>query len=181
MPPDQPHAIVVTGVAGSGKTTVARALARHYGHVFLDADDFHAPAARAQMAAGVPLTDAQRAPWVDALAGELRRLARCGRSTVLAFSGLRASHRQRLRDSGVPVCFVFLRVSPAVVAARLAARKGHFMPGALLASQFAALERPDAGPDIIVVDADGPPTRVVAEARAALSARSTRDMEAPRP
>src|SRR5690242_16540799 len=95
--PTSPHAIVVMGVSGSGKTTVARALAAHYGDVFIDADDFHADDAKTQMAAGVPLSDAQRQPWVDALAHALRDQADQGRSTVLAFSGLRAAHRQRLR------------------------------------------------------------------------------------
>lgn len=154
MLPVEPHAIVVMGAAGSGKTTLARALARHYGDVFVDADDLHAPAARAQMAAGVPLTDAQRAPWVDALARALRRHARAGRSSVVAFSGLRAAHRQRLRDSGVPLRFVLLHATPPVLAARLAARHDHFMPVHLLASQLEALQPPDAEPDVLAVDAD---------------------------
>ncbi len=163
MRPDAPRAIAIMGVAGSGKTTLARALARRLGHVFLDADAFHSPEARAQMAAGVPLTDAQRDPWVDALVAALRRHAREGRSTVLAFSGLRAAHRQRLRESGVPIRFVFLRASPAVIAARLAARHGHFMPPDLQASQFAALEMPDAEPDVVQLDAGAPFAQVLAE------------------
>jgi len=150
------------GVAGSGKTTVARALASHYGVAFLDADDFHSIDDKMQMAAGLPLTDAQREPWVDVLARELRQLAQQGRSCVLAFSGLRAAHRQRLRDSGVPMRFVFLHAPPAVIAARLAGRDGHFMPSQLLASQFDALEPPTTEPDVLTVDVSGPPAQVLA-------------------
>jgi gluconokinase len=140
------------GVAGSGKSTVARALASHYGHAFLDADDFHSAEAKARMAAGAPLTDAHREPWVDALASELRRVVDEGHSCVLAFSGLRAAHRQRLRGSGVPLRFVFLHATPSVIAARLASRAGHFMPPLLLESQFQALQSPVAEPDVVAVD-----------------------------
>lgn len=166
--PGPPRAIVVIGVAGSGKTTVARELARHYGHAFLDADDFHSDAARSGMAAGVPLTDAEREPWVDRLAGELREHAQAGRSTVLAFSGLRAAHRQRLRDSGVPVRFVFPQAPPHVIAQRLAARNEHFMPPELLASQLHALQLPDGEADVVTVEADRSLAEVVAGAIAAL-------------
>ena len=159
--PGAPRAIVVMGVAGSGKTTLARALAAHYGHVFLDADDFHDPQAKARMAAGAPLTDAQRAPWVDALAVELRRQADAGRSCVLAFSGLRAAHRQRLRQSGVPLRFVFLHAAPPVIAARLASRTGHFMPPQLLDSQLQALQSPLAEPDVVAVDVGDPQALVL--------------------
>lgn len=168
--PVKPHAIVVIGVAGSGKSTVALALARHYGYVFLEADEFHTADARAQMAAGVPLTDEQREPWVDALVRELRRHAQQGRSSVLAFSGLRAVHRQRLRDSGVPMRFVLLHASPSVIAARLAGRRDHFMPLALLASQFDALQPPTAEPDVVAVDVSGSQTQVLDLAIAALEA-----------
>lgn len=167
--PAEPRAIVVMGVAGSGKTAVARALARQYGVAFLDADDFHSADAKARMRSGVPLTDAERAPWVDALAAELRRLADAGRSSVLAYSGLRAMHRQRLRDSGVPLRFVFLHAPPHVIAARLAARTNHFMPPALFASQLEALEEPDGEADVAWVDADRPLPEVVAHAVAALA------------
>jgi gluconokinase len=164
----KPHAIVVIGVAGSGKTTVARALAEHYGHAFLDADDFHTSDAKAMMAAGVPLTDDHREPWVGMLVRELRAVAQQGRSSVLAFSGLRAMHRQRLRDSGVPMRFVFLHAPPSVIAERLAARNGHFMPPALLASQFEALEPPSGETDVIDVDVDGTPSQVLERVVAAL-------------
>ncbi len=168
--PDRPQAIVVIGVAGSGKSTVARALAGHYGAVLLDADDFHTAEAKTRMAAGMPLTDAQREPWVDALARELQNVARQGRSSVLAYSGLRAAHRQRLRDSGVPLRFVFLHAAPEVIAARLASRRDHFMPPQLLASQLDALQLPIGEPDVVTMDVDRPLDLVLDEVIAALEA-----------
>lgn len=166
----EPQAIVVIGVSGSGKTTLARTLAAHYGYLFVEADDFHSPEARALMGAGVPLDDALREPWVEALAHELRRLAQQGQSSVLAFSGLRAAHRQRLRDSGVPIRFVFLHAAPDVIAARLAERRDHFMPATLLATQFEALQPPYAEPDVLAVDVSGSPAQVLARAISALEA-----------
>ena len=166
--PAAANAIVVMGVAGSGKTAVAQALARHAGAVFLDADDFHAEDAKARMAQAIPLTDAERAPWVGALAQALREHADAGHSTVLAFSGLRAAHRQRLRDSGVPLQFAFLQAPPHVIAARLAARRDHFMPPALFASQLHALEAPGGEADVATVDAERPLADVVEQAIAAL-------------
>ena len=163
-----PHAIVVIGVAGSGKTTLARALARHYGFVFLDADDFHSDEAKTQMGGGTPLTDAQREPWVGVLVRELQEQARKGQSSVLAFSGLRASHRQRLRESDVPIRFVFLDAAPSVIADRLASRSDHFMPPILQASQLADLQDPGAEPDVAIIDADGDETQVLRRAVEAL-------------
>ncbi|MFT4248288.1 MAG: gluconokinase [Pseudomonas sp.] len=162
------QAIVVMGVSGSGKSTVALSLADHYGFTFLDADDFHSDAAKAQMAAGMPLTDAQRVPWVRTLGAQLRRLADAGRSAVLAFSGLRREHRVLLRACGVPMRFVFLHAAPAVIAARLAARGGHFMPASLLDSQFEALQPPQNEPDVIALDVADSTQAVVAEAIARL-------------
>lgn len=154
-------ALIILGVSGSGKTTVARRLAEHYGYDFLDADDFHSIEAKAQMASGIPLTDAQREPWVAALANALQDVERQGRSSVLAFSGLRAAHRQSLRNSGVTMRFIFLHAESAVVAERLAHRKGHFMPAALLASQYEALQMPTHEPDVISIVSEGTPEQVL--------------------
>ena len=164
----RPLAIIVIGVAGSGKTTVARALARHLGHAFLDADDFHAADAKAQMQAGVPLTDGQRVPWVATLARELRRHAQQGRSSVLAFSGLRAVHRQALRESGVPMRFVFLHAPRDVIAARLAGRLDHFMPAELLENQFDVLQVPSAESDVLFVEVGASQAEVLERVLAAL-------------
>ena len=170
IPPGQPWALVVMGVSGSGKSTLAAALALRYGAVYLDADDYHDEDARAQMARGVPLEDGQRAPWVARLAATLAAHAAAGRNTVLAFSGLRREHRQRLRESRVPMRFLFLQAAPALIAARLGARAGHFMPASLLDSQFEALQAPDGEPDVIAVDIDGTPEEVLARAVAGLAA-----------
>jgi len=168
--PQRSEAIVVMGISGSGKTSVAQALAQHYGYAFLDADDVHSAEAKAQMARGIPLTDAQRVPWVAALALRLRQSVDAGRSIVLAFSGLRRAHRQQLRDSGVPMRFVFLHAARHVIAARLAARSGHFMPPTLLQSQIDALELPLEEPDVVSVDVDASFDEVVADAIAQLDA-----------
>ncbi|PPT99218.1 gluconokinase [Xanthomonas arboricola pv. guizotiae] len=157
------------GVSGSGKTTIARALAAHYGYRFLDADDYHSVAARAQMAAGQPLTDAMRLPWVELLAATLRDCVQAGESVVLAFSGLRGTHRQLLRRSGIPIRFVFLHAAPHVIAARLSARAGHFMPASLLDSQLQTLELPLDEADVVSVDVDATVEAVVQDAIAQLA------------
>lgn len=164
-----PLAIVVMGVSGSGKTTIAQALAAHYGYRFLDADDYHSVAARAQMAAGQPLTDAMRLPWVELLAATLRDCVEAGESVVLAFSGLRGTHRQLLRRSGIPIRFVFLHAAPHVIAARLSARAGHFMPPSLLDSQLQTLELPLDEADVVSVDVDATVAEVVQDAIAQLA------------
>ncbi|NIK41522.1 gluconokinase [Xanthomonas arboricola] len=164
-----PLAIVVMGVSGSGKTTIAQALAAHYGYRFLDADDYHSVAARAQMAAGQPLTDAMRLPWVELLAATLRDCVQAGESVVLAFSGLRGTHRELLRRSGIPLRFVFLHAAPHVIAARLSARAGHFMPASLLDSQLQTLELPLDEADVVSVDVDATVAEVVQDAIAQLA------------
>ncbi|MBB6368411.1 gluconokinase [Xanthomonas sacchari] len=171
--PPRAEAIVVMGVSGSGKTSVAQALAAHYRLTFLDADDFHSTAAKAQMAHGIPLSDAQRAPWVAALAQRLRASVDAGQSVVLAFSGLRKAHRQQLRDTGVPMRFVFLHAAAHVIAERLTARHGHFMPPTLLQSQLDTLELPLDETDVISVDVDAPFDEVVVDAIAQLDATVT--------
>ncbi|MBV6689349.1 AAA family ATPase [Xanthomonas euvesicatoria pv. physalidis] len=165
-----PLAIVVMGVSGSGKTTIAHALAAHYRFRFLDADDYHSVAARAQMAARQPLTDAMRLPWVELLSATLRDCVQAGESVVLAFSGLRSAHRQLLRNSGVPMRFVFLHAAPHVIAARLSNRAGHFMPPTLLDSQLQTLELPLDEADVVSVDVDASVPAVVQDAIAQLAA-----------
>lgn len=148
------RAVVVMGVSGSGKSTLARALAARLGWACLDADDFHTAQARAWMAAGRPLTDAMREPWAAAIAAELARRHAAGESVVLAFSGLRRAHRDRLRAGGVPLRFLYLHGDREVVAARMRGRSGHFMPVGLLDSQFEALQDPCGEPDVRTIDID---------------------------
>jgi gluconokinase len=147
--------VVVMGVSGSGKTAVGQVLASELGWPFFDADDFHPPANVAKMAAGLPLDDADRWPWLDRLASEMGEILARGGDAVLACSALRQAYRDRLasraRTPG-DVRFVHLTGDFDTIAARLAARQHRFMPATLLASQFATLEAPF---DAIVVDVGG--------------------------
>jgi gluconokinase len=139
--------VVVMGVCGCGKTTVGKALATALGWRFFDADDFHPPANIEKMAAGIPLTDTDRWPWLDRLAAELGAIERAGGHAVLACSALRQAYRDRLAVAG-DVRFVHLRGDRATIAARVAARPGHYMPATLVDSQFAALELPAEAIDV---------------------------------
>ena len=161
-----PLRVVLMGVAGSGKTSVGLALAPLLGAGYLDGDDLHPPESIAKMRAGVPLTDADRAPWLaqvgDLLAGPGRRIVGC--------SALKRSYRDIIRaHAGAPVTFVHLAGSRAVIAARMVGRQGHFMPASLLDSQLAALEPPGPDEDAITVDITQPLPDLVAEIAAGLA------------
>lgn len=157
--------IVVMGVAGSGKTTVGRALAASLGRPFFDADDFHPPENIARMRAGVPLTDADREPWLASLCALIERADAAGEDLVLACSALRARFRERLRAAAKDLRYVYLDAGRDVIAHRLAERTGHFMSRNLVASQFADLEEPD---DALVLDASRAPKELVAEIERAI-------------
>ena len=160
--------VVMMGVSGSGKSTTGRALAAATGWTFLDADDFHPPANVAKMAAGIPLTDADRWPWLDRLRDELIAIEERGENAVLACSALKAAYRARLQQAN-DVHFVYLKGDRSTIASRLALRDGHYMPASLLESQFAALEEPR---DAIVVDVGLPvATQVAAVCREIAPAR----------
>jgi gluconokinase len=139
--------VVVMGVCGCGKTTVGKALAAALGWRFFDADDFHPPANIEKMAAGIPLTDTDRWPWLDRLAAEMGAIERAGGHAVLACSALRQAYRDRLTVAG-DVRFAHLRGDRATIVARVAARPGHYMPATLVDSQFAALELPAEAIDV---------------------------------
>ena len=160
--------VVVMGVSGSGKSVVGQALANDLGWAFFDADDFHPPENVAKMAAGLPLTDDDRWPWLDRLAGEMGEIDSSGRNAVLACSALRQVYRDRIRRAG-NVRFVHLAGAYETIAARIAGRKHAYMPASLLASQFAALEPPQ---DAIVISVEDAIPMQVAEIRAALKAQA---------
>ena len=137
-------ATVLMGVSGSGKTTIGVALAKRMGATFADADDYHSAANKAKMAAAIPLTDEDRAPWLATLNGLLRGWVTAGIQGVLACSALKANYRDTLENGIDPkaITFVWLDGSREMIAARLAARQGTYMNPALLDSQFATLEEP---------------------------------------
>ncbi len=152
----QARLIVCMGVSGCGKSTLARAIADAFGLAFLEGDDFHGPENRAWMAAGRPLSDAMRAPWIERIVAALGAEAERGRDCVLACSALRRAHRERLRSAGLATRFLFLDGDRELLAAWMRARDGHFMPASLLDSQFDTLDRPENEPDVtrILLSAD---------------------------
>jgi carbohydrate kinase (thermoresistant glucokinase family) len=156
--------IVVMGVSGSGKSTVAAALAARTGGVYLDADDFHPPANVAKMSAGVPLTDDDRMPWLRLVAAATAEAEQRGGTAVVACSALRRSYRDVLRAGGGDVFFVQLDGPPELLAARIGARADHFMPASLLSSQLALLEPLEADEPGAVVSIDASADDVVEEA-----------------
>ncbi len=151
---------VVMGVSGCGKTTVGAAFAATIGGQFVDGDDLHPPENVAKMASGQPLTDADRWPWLDLVAGALTG------NVVIGCSALKRAYRDRIRggaeDGAGPVRFLHLAGSQHVIAARMAARPGHFMPLGLLDSQFATLEPLGVDEDGVTVDIDQPIGFIVA-------------------
>ena len=148
--------VVVMGVAGAGKTTVGRPLASELSLPFFDADDFHSERNREKMAAGIALTEEDRRPWLLELARNIAVWEAEG-GAVLACSALRRRHREILGDAAPGhVVFVFLDADPEVIHARLARRRGHYMPASLIDSQLEALERP-APEEAITIRADGTP------------------------
>ena len=139
---------VVMGVSGCGKSTVGAAFAAAIGGRFIDGDDLHPPENVAKMSAGVPLTDADRWPWLTLVGATLTG------DVVVGCSALKRAYRDRIRAVAGPVRFLHLAGSKAVIAARMAARPGHFMPLGLLDSQFATLEPPGPDEDAVTVDID---------------------------
>jgi gluconokinase len=163
--PDQEEtrawAAIVMGVSGSGKTTIAEGVAARLGWDVLEGDRFHPPANIEKMSRGVPLDDADRWPWLRAIAAEIDRRLEAGRSALVACSALKHSYRDILIGSRPRVVVIYLQGSHQLIAARMAARKGHFMPPALLDSQFATLEEPGPDEHPIVVSVAPPPKAIV--------------------
>ena len=134
--------VIVMGVSGSGKTTIGKGLAERLGCRFYEGDDFHTAGNVAKMAAGIPLTDEDRAGWLRALAGVIRDDLRRGEGGVMACSALKEKYRRVLRVDPRLVRFLYLKGSYEVIRERLERRTGHYMSAELLQSQFEALEEP---------------------------------------
>ncbi len=156
--------IVLMGVTGAGKTTVGQALAQGLHWRFADGDDYHSAANIAKMHAGIPLTDEDRAPWLQSLHDAIVAWLADGENVVLACSALKASYRDRLL-AGPEVKLVYLRATMDLIASRLALRRGHYMNPHLLSSQFETLEEPK---DALTVDASLSTPQIVSEIRGAL-------------
>jgi len=152
---------VVMGVTGSGKSTVGAKLAHALGVDFVEGDDYHPLENVKRMAAGIPLTDDDRAGWLRALAIRIREAREAGRGLVLTCSALKRSYRDILRAAAPELQFVFLEGSRELIAERLAGRRGHFMPASLLDSQIATLEEPLPDEQALAYDITQPPQKIV--------------------
>ncbi len=172
--------IVMMGVSGCGKTTLGERLADALGFAFAEGDEYHPPRNVAKMRRGVALDDADRWPWLDTLAGELGRWRDGGQGVVLACSALKRAYRERLLGGARDVRLVYLRAPREVIAQRLAQRRGHYMPAALLDSQFAALQEPGPEERAIVVEVGAAtPQAAVADLRRRLGTAGSKPRPAP--
>lgn len=156
--PESPPVLIFMGVAGSGKTTVAKLYAKRTGAEFIEGDDFHPPRNIAKMAAGIPLTDADRKRWLMALQRVIVRALAKGNHVALTCSALKAKYRRVLVANNPRVKFVHLTGSRTLISRRLKKRRGHFMPPSLLASQFLILESPE---DALVFNCRQTPAQIV--------------------
>jgi gluconokinase len=163
-----PHVVVVMGVAGTGKTTIGPLLAARLGVPYAEGDDFHPQANIDKMSAGTPLEDADRWPWLDAIGAWAH--GRAGFGGVVSCSALKRSYRDRLRAAAPDVVFVHLAGDRTLIEDRMAHRRGHFMPTALLDSQFATLQPLQADEAGVVVDVSGGPEEITERAAQALDA-----------
>ena len=165
------------GVAGAGKTLIGSRLARTLGVEFVEGDEFHPPANVAKMAAGVPLNDADRAGWLDALAARISRARRDDHGLVVAASVLKRAYRDVFRAADPAVQFILLTAPRPVIADRLEHRTGHYMPPSLLDSQLAILEPPGADEQAWVYDNERSPDAIVADIAARIVREGAADRE----
>jgi gluconokinase len=161
--------LIVMGVAGTGKSTLAGLLAERLNWELQEGDDLHPPANVAKMSAGIPLDDDDRWPWLDAIAAWIKVKTKSGEPGIVTCSALKKSYRDRLRAPNV--IFVFINGPRAVIEARMASRKRHYMPLSLLESQLAALEPPTSDENVLEVDLAAPPEEEAAAVLNALEGR----------
>jgi gluconokinase len=156
--------ILLMGVTASGKTTVGEFLASSLGWAFYDGDDFHPETNVTKMSSGIPLTDEDRAPWLAKLGEIIAQHSAEGENGILACSALKQKYREMLSSAG-DVATVYLKAEPALIRQRLETRRGHYMPTALVESQFVALEEPE---DVLTISASWSPERIVRTIRSEL-------------
>jgi carbohydrate kinase (thermoresistant glucokinase family) len=164
----QPPVVVVMGVSGCGKSTLAQALAEALGVPYIEGDALHPPHNVALMAAGTPLTDADRAGWLDHISARLAQARRHGTGAVVTCSALRRLYRDRLRVAAPDLRLVHLHGDPALLAERIGQRTGHYMPATLLPSQLQTLEPPEADESALTLDIAQHPDVLVRQALQAL-------------
>lgn len=165
--------VVVMGVSGSGKTTVARGIALTTGLLFAEADDFHSQANVDKMRSGRPLTDDDRLPWLNDLAVWMAERAAEGQSTVIACSALKRAYRDVLAGGPPAIDFVHLRGTVQLIRQRISARAGHYMPASLLGSQIDTLEPLEPDEPGVVLDVDAPAHELIARAVRQLTATTS--------
>jgi gluconokinase len=156
LPPDL-TALIFMGVSGSGKSTIAGDVARRIGWPMIEGDEMHPPANIAKMSQGIPLDDADRKPWLEAIANRIDDWRRAGLRGIITCSSLKHAYRDILRNGHTDVRFVYLKGSYELLLGRMQHRKGHFMPASLLRSQFDTLEEPGSDEAIAVsIDQEEP-------------------------
>lgn len=155
--------LIVMGVQGCGKSTIGIALASAFGYEFRDGDDLHSDEAKAKMAAGIPLNDQDREPWLDRIGATIAQSTAGGTTLVVACSALKRTYRDALRAHSPELVFVHLDGTQELIAGRINARNHEFMPASLLDSQFATLERLGQDERGIVVNVADAPEQIVAE------------------
>src|SRR5712691_355324 len=171
--------LVVTGVSGSGKTTIAKALAYRLGWAFEEGDDLHPGSDIAKMHSGHPLDDRDRWPWLEKVAAWIDGRRQAGKSGVITCSALKRSYRDFLARGRPEVRLLYLHGDIELITARLTARRGHFMPASLLDSQLAALEEPDPDEHPIYADVGRPVEDIIAEIVRDLESRLSESGAAP--
>ena len=166
---DQPLLVICFGVSGCGKSTLAEHLAEKFALEYIEADDFHPQVNKDHMAAGNPLDDAMREPWIVALCEHIKTLAGDNQSSVMANSCLKKKYRDRYRDLGCKTLFIHLHGDRDLIYSRMQARSEHFMPPELLDSQFATLESTAGESDVITINIAQTIPEIIAEAEGLFS------------